>query len=99
MRHDFIGSQTTRYGSGTSRDKVRNSPWMLVISFVAGKQIQGIADLIGTKANPVIRVMPNTPTLVGAGMAAISCCALVTAEQRQFVLGFLGAVGKVIEVR
>jgi pyrroline-5-carboxylate reductase len=70
----------------------------LVISFVAGKQIQGIADLIGTKANPVIRVMPNTPTLVGAGMAAISCCALVTAEQRQFVLGFLGAVGKVIEV-
>jgi pyrroline-5-carboxylate reductase len=31
-------------------------------------------------------------------MAAISCCALVTAEQRQFVLGFLGAVGKVIEV-
>ena len=73
-------------------------PGCLVISFVAGKQIQGIADLIGTKANPVIRVMPNTPTLVGAGMAAISCCALVTAEQRQFVLGFLGAVGKVIEV-
>ncbi len=73
-------------------------PGCLVISFVAGKQIQGIADLIGTKANPVIRVMPNTPTLVGAGMAAISCCSLVTAEQRQFVLGFLGAVGKVIEV-
>jgi pyrroline-5-carboxylate reductase len=73
-------------------------PGCLVISFVAGKQIRGIADLIGTKANPVIRVMPNTPTLVGAGMAAISCCALVTAEQRQFALGFLGAVGKVIEV-
>jgi pyrroline-5-carboxylate reductase len=70
----------------------------LVISFVAGKQIGSIADLIGTSANPVIRVMPNTPTLVNAGMAAISCCALVTAEQRQFVLGFLGAVGKVIEV-
>ena len=70
----------------------------LVISFVAGKQIRGIADLIGTSANPVIRVMPNTPTLVGAGMAAISCCKLVTAEQREFTLGFLSAVGKVIEV-
>jgi pyrroline-5-carboxylate reductase len=73
-------------------------PGCLVISFVAGKQIRGIADLIGTKANPVIRVMPNTPTLVGAGMAAISCCKLVTAEQREFALGFLSAVGKVIEV-
>ena len=70
----------------------------LVISFVAGKQIRYIADLIGTSANPVIRVMPNTPTLVGAGMSAISCCGLVTDEQRDFVLGFLGAVGKVIEV-
>jgi len=70
----------------------------LVISFVAGKQISGIADLIGTSANPVIRVMPNTPTLVGAGMAAISCCKLVTPEQREFTLGFLSAVGKVIEV-
>ena len=73
-------------------------PGCLVISFVAGKQIRGIADLIGTSANPVIRVMPNTPTLVGAGMAAISCCKLVTAEQREFAIGFLSAVGKVIEV-
>jgi len=71
---------------------------VLVISFVAGKQIRSIADQIGTSANPVIRVMPNTPTLVGAGMSAISCCALVTAEQKAFTLGFLGAVGKVIEV-
>ena len=71
---------------------------VLVISFVAGKQIRSIADQIGTSANPVIRVMPNTPTLVGAGMAAISCCVLVTPEQKDFTLGFLGAVGKVIEV-
>jgi pyrroline-5-carboxylate reductase len=74
------------------------SKGVLVISFVAGKQIRSIADQIGTSANPVIRVMPNTPTLVGAGMAAISCCPLVTAEQKAFTLGFLGAVGKVIEV-
>ena len=70
----------------------------LVISFVAGKRISFIADCIGTSANPVIRVMPNTPTLVGKGMAAISCCGLVTQDQREFALGFLGGVGKVIEV-
>jgi len=71
---------------------------VLVISFVAGKRIRDIADQIGTSANPVIRVMPNTPTLVGAGMSAISCCGLVTQDHRNFTLGFLGAVGKVIEV-
>jgi pyrroline-5-carboxylate reductase len=71
---------------------------VLIISFVAGKQIRDIADQIGTSANPVIRVMPNTPALVGAGMSAISCCGLVTEEHRKFTLGFLGAVGKVIEV-
>jgi pyrroline-5-carboxylate reductase len=74
------------------------SKGVLLISFVAGKQIRSIADQIGTSANPVIRVMPNTPALVGAGMSAISCCGLVSEEQRQFALGFLGAVGKVIEV-
>jgi pyrroline-5-carboxylate reductase len=42
--------------------------------------------------------MPNTPALFGAGMSAISCCGLVNAEQREFTVGFLGAVGKVIEV-
>jgi len=73
-------------------------PGVPVISFVAGKRIRFIADLIGTSANPVIRVMPNTPTLVGAGMSAISCCGLVSEEQREFALGFLGSVGKVIEV-
>jgi len=71
---------------------------VLVISFVAGKQIRDIADQIGTSANPVIRVMPNTPALVGAGMSAISCCGAVTPDQREFTVGFLGAVGKVIEV-
>jgi pyrroline-5-carboxylate reductase len=71
---------------------------VLVISFVAGKQIRDIADQIGTSANPVIRVMPNTPALVGAGMSAISCCGLVSEEERNFTVGFLGAVGKVIEV-
>jgi pyrroline-5-carboxylate reductase len=70
----------------------------LIISFVAGKQINFISEQIGASANPIIRVMPNTPTLVNAGMSAISCSDAVSKEERDFVLGFLGAVGKVIEV-
>jgi pyrroline-5-carboxylate reductase len=42
--------------------------------------------------------MPNTPTLVGKGMAAVSMGSGVTDAQRDFVLGFLAATGKVIEV-
>jgi pyrroline-5-carboxylate reductase len=42
--------------------------------------------------------MPNTPTMVGAGMAAASMGPGVTEMQKEFVLGFLAATGKVIEV-
>jgi len=73
------------------------NPAAVVISFAAGKTIASIAQGLGT-ANPVVRVMPNTPTLVGAGMAAASMGPGVTDAHKQFVLGFLAATGKVIEV-
>ena len=73
------------------------NPKAVVITFAAGKTISFISKGLGT-SNPVVRVMPNTPTLVGEGMAAASIGAGVTDVQRDFVLGFLGATGKVIEV-
>ena len=73
------------------------NPAAVVITFAAGKTISFISNGLGT-GNPVVRVMPNTPTLVGAGMAAASMGAGVTDAQKSFVLGFLGATGKVIEV-
>ena len=73
------------------------NPSSVVITFAAGKTISFISNGLGT-GNPVIRVMPNSPTLVAQGMAAASMGAGVTAAQRDFVLGFLGATGKVIEV-
>jgi pyrroline-5-carboxylate reductase len=73
------------------------NPAAVVITFVAGKKISFISSALGT-ANPVIRVMPNTPTMVGAGMAAASMGAGVTDDHKKFVLGFLAATGKVIEV-
>jgi len=73
------------------------NPSAVVITFAAGKTISFISNGLGTD-NPVVRVMPNTPTMVGAGMAAASMGAGVTDTQKQFVLGFLAATGKVIEV-
>lgn len=72
-------------------------PTTLVISFAAGKRLGFISNLLGS-ANPVIRVMPNTPALVGEGMAAISIGPNVTPEQSQFVRDFLSATGRVVEV-
>ncbi len=77
--------------------KTSINPAAVVITFAAGKSISFIGNGLGT-GNPVVRVMPNTPTLVGAGMAAASMGAGVTEAQKSFVLGFLGATGKVIEV-
>jgi pyrroline-5-carboxylate reductase len=84
---------------GSVLEEIKGSinPDAVVITFAAGKTISFISNGLGT-TNPVVRVMPNTPTLVGAGMAAASMGAGVTAAQRDFVLGFLGATGKVIEV-
>lgn len=68
-----------------------------VVSFAAGKKIDFITAGLGGAA-PVIRVMPNTPTLVGAGMAAISVGTGVSSTHKDFVSGFLAATGKVVEV-
>ena len=69
----------------------------LVISFAAGKTIGSIAAGLG-KANPIVRVMPNTPALIGKGASGYSLGVGVTAAQRTFVSDFLAATGKAIEV-
>lgn len=73
------------------------NPAAVVISFAAGKTISFISNGLGI-GNPVVRVMPNTPTMVGAGMAAASFGPGVTEAHKKFVLSFLAATGKVIEV-
>ena len=56
----------------------------LVISFVAGKKIKMISDALGGNS-PIVRVMPNTPALVGAGAAAYSFGDGVDQHQKRFV--------------
>jgi len=73
------------------------NPDSVVVSFAAGKKIDFISRNLG-KPNSVIRVMPNTATMVGEGMAAISLGAGVTEDQRNFVNGFLAKSGQVVEV-
>lgn len=73
------------------------APDTLLVSFVAGKRIDFIAGNIGAR-NPIVRVMPNTPALVGEGMAAISLGPNVENDHKRFVFEFLSATGQIIEV-
>ena len=73
------------------------SPGTLLISIAAGKKIEFVLDHVGDLF-PVIRVMPNTPALVGEGMAAMSIGSHVTDSQKDFVKSFLQATGRVVEI-
>ncbi len=69
----------------------------LLISIAAGVSLFQIESRLRRRAR-LIRVMPNTPLLVGQGMSAMACGASVRQEDRRFALGLFGAVGKVVEI-
>ena len=70
----------------------------LIVSFAAGKKIATISNGLSGKC-PVVRVMPNTPTLVGKGAAGYSLGEGVTDHQKKFVVDFLNAAGISVEVK
>lgn len=78
----------------------------LVISIAAGIPMQKIEDLLYTpldeksrKKLPIIRVMPNTPALVLAGMSGMSPNHHATVEEIEAARTILEAMGKVIEFK
>lgn len=69
----------------------------LIVSLLAGKTISTIsAGLSGHQS--IARVMPNTPTLIGKGMAGYSLSQGVSAAQKEFLEKLLAATGKAIEI-
>jgi pyrroline-5-carboxylate reductase len=67
----------------------------VVVSIVAGLTLANLASLTGTRA--VVRVMPNTPCLVGKGVSVVCHSPDVPAEDLARVLELLAAVGRVHE--
>ena len=68
----------------------------LVISIVAGASVARIAELTGAKK--IIRVMPNTPALVGAAAGAYTASTDVSAEELEFSGKLLAGCGKFFTV-
>ena len=68
----------------------------LVISIMAGVTIARIQEMTGAKR--VVRVMPNTPCLVGEGASGITAGDNVDDKDLKHVSELLQSVGKVVEV-
>jgi pyrroline-5-carboxylate reductase len=69
----------------------------LIISIAAGKKTKLIENLIKT-ANPVIRVMPNTPAQIGKGVCVISAGSNATKKDLELTKQLLDKSGLVVEV-
>jgi len=77
----------------------------LIISIAAGISIENIESVIYSKIGsnsyknyPIIRVMPNTPALVLAGMTALSYNKYVTKDDIEIVHAIFKSMGDIIEV-
>lgn len=68
-----------------------------LVSIVAGLTLTRIAELVGKKAR-LIRVMPNTPCLVGASASGYSLGGLADAADSEFTQLLLSSVGMAFEV-
>ncbi len=68
----------------------------LVVSIAAGVTLARLRGMLGT--DRLVRVMPNTPALVGAGAAAYCAAPGATTEDADLVAEMLGAVGLCVRV-
>jgi len=80
-------------------------PWMtaetLIISIAAGITLGSLGAWLGTAHAPypnVVRCMPNTPALVGAGVTGMTAPAGLSQGDRQTATSLLSAVGQAVWV-
>lgn len=83
---DLLAQLAPRLAAGT-----------LVISVAAGVSLHALADALPA-GQPVIRVMPNTPALVGQGMAGVVVGPNAGEEHRERAVGLMNAVGKAVTI-
>jgi pyrroline-5-carboxylate reductase len=67
----------------------------LVVSIAAGVRIADIARWLGDYRR-IVRAMPNTPALVGAGISGLCADASVAGDEREIAESVLAAVGHTV---
>lgn len=69
----------------------------LVISIAAGISLSQIVELL-PKGQPIVRVMPNTPALIGAGISVLICMPNISQEKRILARQLMSVAGDVVEI-
>jgi pyrroline-5-carboxylate reductase len=85
-----------QHAESALQDVTSGSKRPIVVSIMAGVTILKITNMTGSER--VIRVMPNTPCLVGQGASGIAANENVDAGDIASVIGLFKSVGKVVEV-
>lgn len=68
-----------------------------VVSIVAGKSIKSLEEAFGKKVG-IIRIMPNTPALVGEGMSGVCKNDNVLTENMNIIMDVFSGLGRAEEV-
>jgi pyrroline-5-carboxylate reductase len=69
-----------------------------LLSIVAGVTIARLEAGLASPGIRIVRAMPNTPALLGAGASAIAPSQTAADDDLEWAEGILGAVGKVVRV-
>lgn len=81
----------------SSLTSLQSHPETLVISIMAGTPLAAVEAVTGK--SPVIRVMPNTPAMVGAGISAFAPGSYAQEDHQQIAAAIFEAVGEVVQVQ
>ncbi len=73
------------------------SPGVIIVSILAGVSEQKLRAALQTD-RPIVRVMPNTPLLVGCGATAIARPQNIAEEDYAFVKSVFASIGSVYEI-
>jgi len=73
------------------KDQVKEN--VIIVTIAAGKAIKGTEEMFGRKLK-IVRVMPNTPALVGEGMSAICPNEMITKSELVELVNIFESFGK-----
>lgn len=89
----FLAVKPNVYPAVISEIREAVRPETVVVSIAAGQSIEKVEGLFQTPVK-LVRVMPNTPALVGEGMSALSPNSKVSPEETAEISAIMGSFGK-----
>jgi pyrroline-5-carboxylate reductase len=93
----FLAVKPPLIGTVAGQLKGKIGGGKLVVSIAAGVRMSDLADLLGSDVR-LVRVMPNTPCLIGQGVCAYCLGEKATEDDKRLVGRLLDAVGVTYQV-